>query len=150
MEQQVLSLEKMRHLQELGVDTSKASMCWNRIVRPANKPNTEDVVVLDWFVNTHKAVMHTPFDRVDVVPAFTLQDILDLLPVSIKDGDRIYELRIKRMIFGGEKVMYSVLYEEQYSIDWYIMYSYPNLLDSAYEMLCWCIEQGYVETKKVK
>ena len=28
IEEQVLSREQMKHLQELGVDTSDASMCW--------------------------------------------------------------------------------------------------------------------------
>ena len=28
IEEQVLSIEQMKHLQELGVDTSDASMCW--------------------------------------------------------------------------------------------------------------------------
>ena len=30
IEEQVLSIEQMKHLQELGVDTSDASMCWLR------------------------------------------------------------------------------------------------------------------------
>lgn len=29
--EQVLSVEQMKHLQELGLDTSDASMCWARI-----------------------------------------------------------------------------------------------------------------------
>mgnify|MGYP003506616022 CR=1 FL=1 len=28
IEKQVLSIDQMKHLQELGVDTSDASMCW--------------------------------------------------------------------------------------------------------------------------
>ena len=28
IEEQVLSIDQMKHLQELGVDTSDASMCW--------------------------------------------------------------------------------------------------------------------------
>lgn len=30
MKDQVLSISQMRHLRDLGVDTSKASMCWLR------------------------------------------------------------------------------------------------------------------------
>lgn len=145
MEQQVLSIEQMRHLQELGVDTSKASMYWNRIVRPSNKPNTEDVVVLDWFVNTHKEVMHTPFDRLDVVPAFTLQDILDLLPEEIyTEENELATLKIHFPNDGYWEFSYMGLHK---CMEFFLE---ENVLDAAYEMLCWCIEQGYVETKRVK
>lgn len=42
---------------------------------------------------------------------------------------------------------------------WYIRYmsvygvklnyeEHVHLIDAAYEMLCWCVENGYVDTKK--
>ena len=36
MRKQVLEIDKMQHLNELGVDTDKASMCWVR------EPNSDE------------------------------------------------------------------------------------------------------------
>lgn len=37
MSKQVLSIEQMKHLKELGVDTSKAMMCYRRRARGEEK-----------------------------------------------------------------------------------------------------------------
>lgn len=42
-----LSVEQMKHLKELGVDISKASMWWCRIVRPACPPTKKEKVMVD-------------------------------------------------------------------------------------------------------
>lgn len=143
MKNQTLNIQQMQHLKELGVDTSKASAYWHRVIRM----NTNEVVT-NWFVSFTEPSQCLATMRVETIPTFTLQDILDLLPICINKAGVVYELRIKRMVFDDKGVMYAVLYEEQDYIDWYVMQSYPNLLDSLYEMLLWCIEQGHVETKK--
>ena len=143
MGKQVLDIEQMKHLQELGLDTSNASMAL--IYTNSNGD------VVDWEnanVDVHESSVgeYNSYLR-RLYGAFTLQDILDLLPLIIEHNSDKYELRIKRMVFAGG-VKYAVLYEEQEYINWYIMQSYDNLIDAAYEMLCWCIENGYVETNK--
>lgn len=57
-----------------------------------------------------------------------------------------FELHIKRMVFDSRKVKYVVVYEEQYSPTWYVSQSEDNLIDAAYGMLLWCIQNGYIET----
>lgn len=87
----------------------------------------------------------------DNTPAFVLEDILELLPICIREhvmgmGLLNFELHIKRMVFDSGKVKYVVLYEEQYSLTWYVMQSEDNLIDAVYGMLLWCIQNGYIET----
>lgn len=54
------------------------------------------------------------------------------------------------MVFDEGRVMYSVVYEKEDYIDWIVLYSEGVLIDAAYELLVWCIENGYVETNKNK
>ena len=61
IEEQVLSIEQMKHLQELGVDTSDASMCWagNDVV-----PNNGATFDLGY----------------DGIPTYTIGDLIEKLP----------------------------------------------------------------------
>lgn len=142
MSKQVLDISQMQHLKDLGVDTSNASACWYRVL------GFGDLRVFTlWSLAFNKYIEKIEGLDTQIVPTFTLQDILDLLPLIIEHNYDRYELRIKRMVFASG-VKYAVLYEEQEYINWYIMQSYENLIDAAYEMLCWCIENGYVKTNK--
>ena len=67
MAKQTLSIEQMQHLQELGLDTSNASMCWIKT------PNGRDLTFNDEWMNLEES-------NLDPVPAYTLQDVLDALP----------------------------------------------------------------------
>lgn len=132
MSKQVLSIEQMKHLKELGVDISKASMCWVCL-------NSEPYLS---FYNKKY-----PHKDKKVIPAFTLQDILDLLPVVIVNDCEKLELRIKRFVYDSGKFMYAVLYEKQDYIDCFIMQSDCILIDAAYDMLCCLIDNGYLKVK---
>ena len=61
IENQVLSIEQMKHLKELGVDTSDASMCWagNDVV-----PNNGAAFDLGY----------------DGIPTYTIGDLIEKLP----------------------------------------------------------------------
>lgn len=142
MSKQVLDIEQMHHLQELGLDTSKAIMCYRRITHDFRGKRRQGI----WNLTFNQPLIACNFETYEDVPTFTLQEILDSLPLIIEHNSDKYELRIKRMVFAGG-VKYAVLYEEQEYINWYIMQSYENLIDAAYEMLCWCIENGFVKNK---
>ena len=64
IEEQVLSREQMKHLKELGVDTSDASMCWvgNDVV-----PNNGAAFDLGY----------------DGIPTYTIGDLIEKLPEMI-------------------------------------------------------------------
>ena len=71
IEEQVLSIEQMKHLQELGVDTSDASMCWvgNDVV-----PNNGAAFDLGY----------------DGIPTYTTGDLIEKLPNCNSD----YEFQV--------------------------------------------------------
>ena len=74
MSKQVLSTEQMRHLQELGVDTSEASAIIYKISETETYCGyAREVVLVEGFVE----------DYIDKVETFTLQDIIDKLPCFI-------------------------------------------------------------------
>ena len=67
IEEQVLSIEQMKHLQELGVDTSDASMYWVRAKRIIGKQrnNVLDNEMGKWRLSLSKNIVHSvsPFNQ---------------------------------------------------------------------------------------
>lgn len=136
MSKQVLDVQQMQHLQELGLDTSNASMVWCKCDCEKEYshllPKDEDV-----------------FERclaVKYIPAYTLQDVLDALQKDIsKDGCTWYaSLYID---FENNRIAYGNT--DRYGFEIYHETMIENeLIDAAYSMLCWAIENKFVETNK--
>lgn len=130
MSKQCLSIEQMQHLNELGVDIRTASLCWVCL-------NSEPYLS---FYNKDY-----PQEDTKVIPAFTLQDILDLLPKDIcKEGctwaaSLYIDYENNRIAYGNTDRYGFEIYHERIIEE--------TLIDAAYEMLCWCIENGYLGTK---
>lgn len=126
MENQVLSIEQMKHLHKLGVDTSKASMYY------APLPN-----------GTMELKVSQPNTRYRY-PTFTLQDMLALMPKQIDD----YTLNwyISDMILRYDRIdccdRFEVLESLSYSFN-----DNATILDVAYDMLCKLAEVGYLNKK---
>lgn len=142
MSKQVLDVQQMQHLQELGLELKETILVWARFMLGKTQ-------ISDWEIAyNHSAIT----DNSQTIPAYTLQDVLDALPIQIEiplhPECGKYELRIKRMVFNTGKVMHAVVYEKSDYINWFVLQSHEELIDAAYEMLCWVIEQGYVETNK--
>lgn len=149
MSKQVLSIEQMQHLEELGVDTSKASMVLLYTDDEGEIIEWEDA---DEFPGKFVELYDAETGNYDhsyrkYCGVFTLQDILDLLPNLIQSQDEENNYWLE---FG------TAMEDEEW---WYIRYmsvygvklnyeEHVHLIDAAYEMLCWCIVNGYVETKK--
>ena len=125
IEKQVLSIEQMKHLQELGVDTSDASMCWLRydvggVVKQFVEIN--DIKDYEWSYATQ-------------YPTYTIGDLIEKLPKSIDLGFGEYDLELSTK---GEYV--EVQYENDY--DDYTPFFCANLslIESLYRILCWLAE----------
>lgn len=123
---QVLSIEQMKHLKELGLDTSDASMVFQR-----------------GSATRHEWVLHV-MGYADVSLrekefAYTLQDILGKLPCFI--GKEV--LTIQKLADS-----YTCLYIEPYTRSMINITESKEPIDAAYDMLCWCIENGYVKVGK--
>lgn len=99
---QVLSNEQMKHLKELGLNTSDATYL-----------------------------------------AYTLQDILGKLPRYINDFGTKYKLHIEPTFAGPWCISYQIGICEPF-----VFKLAENPLNAAYDMLCWCIENGYVKVGK--
>lgn len=138
---QVLDINQMRHLKELGFDTSNASASWY-------KPDMSTEYIQTFGQLAYEDLVGNEGN----IPAYTLQDVLDALPLQVEIPFHPecgkYELRIKRMVFNTGKVMYAVVYEESDYLNWFVLQSNKELIDAAYEMLCWAIDNKFVETNK--
>lgn len=138
MSKQCLSIEQMEHLKEIGVNVDNASFCVN------TEHEDKHIFTYDTYYSLIEYSCETQ-------PVFTLQDILDLLPVTVKSD-----------YFGVQDTFYLDLgASEVNKQNWFVQYCSSDggcyqlsenkeLIDAAYEMLCWCIENGYVETDKEK
>ena len=134
MSKQCLDVQQMQHLQELGMNTTNASMVWCKYNGEKEYshllPKDEDVF------ERCLAVKH--------IPAYTLQDVLDLLPKSI-GVEYIYDLCI-----FPESISYTQFIGGEINDNLFAVPINESLIDTAYSLLCWAIENKFVETNKNK
>ena len=128
---QVLDVQQMQHLQELGLKLDYDTLY--------SYVKFED---RDWLLK--------PSSDLDIIgiscryiPAYTLQDVLDALPDFIDEYSLIIDIAFGVMRYDNLKRKDSPILKETYfnGEDKY-------LIDAAYEMLVWCIENKFVETNK--
>lgn len=126
----VLSIEQMTKLKELGVD-----------VEPNGLDFMYSSVVLDEY-----RLMYAESVCEDDMKAFGLQEVVELLPGTITmDGKELY------IIVGSNTLLdeYIVAFADfESEIDVKVHYYAKNILDAAYEMLIWVLENGYLKTKR--
>ncbi|WP_304241734.1 hypothetical protein [Phocaeicola plebeius] len=138
MSKQVLDIQQMQHLEELGVDTSKANFYWHR-TKSLNNYNYWD----EWKLHYGVLRLARGFTTINCqyVRTFTLQDILDFLPTEIEKENQNYQLEV----FRNTKRHFVSYY---WLDNLLISLNEVEFIDAAYEMLCWCAENGYVDKKK--
>lgn len=124
---QVLSVEQIKHLKKIGFDTSDGSMCFEW-----SESDSDNMVVVSLDADTNYDYYRK---------TYTLPDILDKLPCFI--GNEV--LTIKKFADS-----YTCLYMEPYTRSIGNITEGKELIDAVYEMLCWCIENGYVKVGKEK
>ena len=127
----VLSIEQMTKLKDLGVDVKPKGTCL------MYTSDSSDNYYLKYGESTCE----------DDIKAFSLQDLIDLLPKQIINCNEIYLLKI---ILISNEVSY-VQFNSQVCAD---ITKYPlrvkksnSLINSLFEMLIWVIENGYLKTK---
>ena len=134
MEKQCLDVQQMQHLQELGLEPKETMLYW--VVYEAGHENN--------FVTTKENAMEVIDESCGMLPAYTLQDVLDLLPKSI-GVEYIYDLCI-----FPESISYTQFIGGEINDNLFAVPINESLIDAAYSLLCWAIENGYVETNKNK
>ena len=136
MKEQVLSIEQMKHLQGLGLDMSDASIYWARV---SHGSRIYDKSKGKWFMSLQKEFQTCGFISYETLPTYTLQDILDKLPESVQ----VYDLYIFKKVGSWRLKYVDVTNNRTVRLE-----KKPKLIDAAYYMLCWVIENGYLETNK--
>ena len=106
-----------------GVDTSKASIYW---ARRSHGSRIDDSSKGNWFLSLQKEFMGVGFTAYEVIPTFTLQDIISMLPDSIDNN----MLTIRK-----NANVVSVSYENLYTRSILSISQEDSLIKSSYEML---------------
>lgn len=137
MRNQVLSIESMQHLKELGVDTSGASLTW--MLYPYEEGKQPELSLRKY------STFKEPFRKEHCIPAFTFQDIIELLPEYIPINDEQSYDYEGRLFISKNTCKY--LYRDCEGFPLYAgSKEYGNnILESAYNLLCWCAENGYLK-----
>ena len=130
IEEQVLSREQMKHLQELGVNTSDASMAYYNISRD----NQPDKWILG-IANKEVASIMISNGITEMEPTYTIGDLIEKLPKSIDLGFGEYDLELS---IKGEYV--EAQYENDYDDYTPFFCSNLSLIESLYRILCWLAE----------
>lgn len=138
---QVLDVHQMKHLQELGLKLKPSLVHYYKI---------NNIDSGKWYLSVTTGDISEDNPTYQYIPAYTLQDVLDALPASIKHKDFRYHLVYNKsegfigyygVDFDGNNRY--ARYEELYNgIDGL------SVIDTAYELLVWCIENKFVETDK--
>ena len=123
IEEQVLSIEQMKHLQELGVDTSDASMCW--LDFEDNEPMEVSVFVPQIMLG---------YATCKIYPTYTIGDIIEKLPKSDNSGDLLIEYRNSELGYGVWD------WGELYGINAQQNFKDKPLKNALYDLLCWVAE----------
>ena len=127
IEEQVLSIEQMKHLQELGVDTSDASMCWVA---------GEDADEVEW-----NLIIPNNFLMPYNIPTYTIGDLIEKLPKHFY----IKEAQISMVAING-----SGAFEVWYDKVPKSCKSDGTIKNALYKLLCWVAEKHkeLLEVKK--
>lgn len=131
IEEQVLSREQMNHLQELGVDTSDASMQY-RLVHDVEEPPY-------WELEIHEQDAISFDDEEDVIYTYTIGDLIEKLSNAIIS---YYEFRVTIKNHSTESV-----FIENKVIEDYVTSRNPK--DALYKTLC-LVAKHYPELLKAK
>ena len=122
IEEQVLSREQMKHLQELGVDTSDASMCWVA----DNEWESEE----DW----HVTIPNNFLMPYNTIPTYTIGDLIQKLPKYIDGSCLLIEFCASDLGYGDWDC------GELYGINAQQKFNDKSLKEALYDLLCWVAE----------
>ena len=132
IEEQVLSREQMAHLQELGVDTSDASMIW-----VVNKENPSIVSI-----DVNDPLPYVGNCACDFIPTYTIGDLIEKLPKYFHAKEHPIEM----CAINGSGAFVAYYYN---IANTYIMKD-DTIKDALYKLLCWVAERHkeLLEVKK--
>ena len=119
IEEQVLSREQMKHLQELGVDTSDAAMCWVAGEDASIDEGEWNLIIPNNFL--------LPYN----IPTYTIGDLIEKLPKHFY----IKEAQISMVAINGSGA-FEVWYDKVPKSN----KSDGTIKNALYKLLCWVAE----------
>ena len=127
MENQVLSIEQMKRLKELGVYVNPKGKC---LMYTSDSSD-------DYYLKYGESTCE------DDIKAFSLQDLIELLPKSIIINSAKHWFCVGPNCRPTEFQLMYIDGDDSYAV----MKQDKSLLQAAYNMLIWVIENGYLKTK---
>ncbi len=124
------TVEQSKRLVELGLDTRTADMCYHRFTRGE--------------ADTYKKIPEIAenIDYPHEMPCWSLTSLLELMPPYLFEWERGIDLNIYRNLNGkGWHVSYMPNNINDMKKDKFRQITNGNLIDAAFEMICWLIEQ---------
>lgn len=158
-----LSIDQMRQLKELGVETKDASLvlmfftedgeelCWDEV-----KNSGKEKPLWEWFNEETEIWEPAIFELFDAETGsydhsyreecgvFSLQDMLEMIPVYIDKGLYSLELSFDEIAYT-DKPVYTLQYIDvvrnkiKYSVE------KENLIDTVFDMFVWLAKRGYLK-----
>jgi phosphoenolpyruvate synthase/pyruvate phosphate dikinase len=124
LEDQVLSIEQVQELQELGFDIEKhSSMCWVAYTSDEEPYEKEySLSILDEFCYESASL--------EPIPTMTIGDIIDILPIEIDE----YVLNMNRKYVSYDSKQNSLYYGYRH-----------RFIDSLFDCLVWCIKEKHIK-----
>ena len=120
IKEQVLSREQMKHLQELGVDTSDAYMCWVAGEDTSTDEEEWNLIIPNNFL--------MPYN----IPTYTIGDLIEKLPKHFY----IKEAQISMVAINGSGA-FQVWYDKVPKS----CKSDGTIKNALYKLLCWVAEK---------
>lgn len=137
MKEQVLSIEQMQELIDMGVDVSKASIYWsvNKVNARGSKSD-----LMPPFLTFSKTNLTVGWASFEYIPTFTLQDILEMLIKYINVNDKVYFLTLMYDVSEGVVISYC----SEHIMDILHSEGSSKQINAAFNMLKWCKQNNYI------
>ena len=134
IKEQVLTIEQVRELQELGFDVEKhASMCWIKY-KSDIEPYEETYHLTTLDESCYEASCLSP------IPTLTVGDIMDILPKEIND---YYRLRAIQTTNQDSNIYYCAYVCSSLGTC-KISFEDKTLIIPLFETLKWCIKEKHI------
>ena len=123
LEDQVLSIEQVQELQELGFDVAKhSSMCW--LAYTSDIPPYEK----EYNLSTHDIYCYES-SSLEPIPTMSIGDIIDILPTEIDE----YASNMNKRYVSYDSKVEGLFYASR-----------TKFIDSLFDCLVWCIKQKHI------
>lgn len=141
MRDQVLSIDHMKHLKDLDIDASEATLYWTRRCHGCK---IDDDSTGEWFLSLQKEFQVIGFISYEGIPTFTLQDLLNVIPPRVSSrSHEVFSLRIERCI--DEWGVYYGTTEDSDGSKLFAPIYGDTLLEAVYETLCYLAENNLLK-----